>query len=240
LRSEEREAVEHALSAADETFARFQDDPSSHYYQAEGRTPEETWTALTHEVGRVTGIALTEASSGERLTEADFDALHRGIFGPVFGSAKTLPVRQFRQEVEFNIVVGERGTPENMRRGGNSAKTLPKTFRKIVKGLDAAFMERDEALREKRPRSVMDATRPAARAYGRLCAAHPWFDGNGRTAYPLLSFALVRLGIPAVAVLDTEDFQWCLGRAMLNTTNRDVEPLAEFLAKTIHSSDTNG
>ena len=147
-------------------------------------------------------------------------------------------MRKHREQVEFGIVLGERHRPQGKLTIGMSAKTLPKRLRELVKGLDTAFGERDRAVRNGRTRQIMTATIPAARAYGRLLAAHPWMDGNGRTAFPVLSFALVRLGAPAVAVLESEDFQWCLGQAM-QRKRRNVEPLAEYLAEIIRSSDSS-
>jgi hypothetical protein len=138
LASEEREAVVAALSVADETFASFSDDPSSHYCCAAELTPEETWQALTHEVARVTGIAIMEAANGGRLAIADFERLHRGIFEPVFGS-ETLRMRKYREQVEFGIVLGERDNPQQRTTTGMSAKTLPRRLRELVRGLDAAF-----------------------------------------------------------------------------------------------------
>ena len=86
-------------------------------------------------------------------------------------------------------------------------------------------------------RKVFDATLPAAAAYGKFLADHPYIDGNGRTAFPLLSFALIRLGLVAVAVPETQDFHWCLGRAM-RRSKRDPVPLARYVKDLIVSSGT--
>jgi fido (protein-threonine AMPylation protein) len=202
-------------------------------------TPEETWHAVTRQVGRVNGLAAIEASRGGELHQSDFEAMHRAIFEPVFGE-KALRVRTYHERVEYGIVLGARERPEHKPQRGISPKSLPKTLKATARDLNKAFAARDKAVSSGRSRKVIDATRPATRAYSRFLADHPFMDGNARTASPLLGFALVRLGLLTVAVQDTEDFQWCLGQAMHRHRRRDVEPLSEYLANLIQTADNRG
>jgi fido (protein-threonine AMPylation protein) len=187
-------------------------------------------------VARVTAIAALEADRGGSLRWADFEAIHRGIFEPVFG-AQTLRMRRHEEQVTYGIALGKREQPRFREQAGISGRTLPKRLREIARSLDSAFEERDAAVRDRRRRSVIDATRPAADAYGRFLAAHPFFDGNGRTAFPILNFALVRLGLLTVAIPETDGFHWCLGQRMQRNGRANAEPLAEYLRDLIIASD---
>lgn len=109
LSSEEQGIAQGALIAARSTFADFADAEESHYYCADGLTPEETWHAITAEVARVTAIAAVEARDGGVLSAADFHAIHRAIFAPVFGS-RTLEQRKYEEDVTYGIVLGSSST----------------------------------------------------------------------------------------------------------------------------------
>lgn len=236
LSEPERRIAEGALHAAAATFATFKDDPQSHYYQAPSKSPEETWSAIATEVGRVTTIAAVEALGGGHLSGDDFDAIHDGVFRPVFGD-ETLHRRRYEEAVAYGIVLGPSSQePEFRRQKGISGRSLPKRLEAIASSLTVAFDQRDEAVARGEVRRVIDATRPASRAYASFLSTHPYWDGNGRTAFPILTFALIRLGLLAVAVPDTDEFHWCLGRGMLRGGKTDFEALAQFLAELIHRS----
>lgn len=172
-----------AFAAAAATFADFQDEADSHYYRAASMTATETWHALTVETARVTAISAVEANQGGRLEEGDFEDLHQAIFAPVFGG-QTLAVRRYEEAVTYGVVRGPRDTPDfSARQWGISARSLPKRLAEIAGDLSEAIQGRDDAVAGGQPRRIIDATRPAARAYCRLLAAHPFVDGNGRTAF---------------------------------------------------------
>ncbi len=87
---------------------------------------------------------------------------------------------------------------------------------------------------------VVDAIWPAARAYARFLGAHPYWDGNGRTAFPILNFALIRLGLLAIAVPESDEFHWCLGHGMRRDGKASAEPLAWHLEDIIRRSRAGG
>jgi fido (protein-threonine AMPylation protein) len=234
LSADQRAFAENTLAAAASTFANFADAEESHYFCARGRTPEETWLAVTTEVARVTAILAAQAEAGHELSVDDVDAVHRGIFRPVFGE-ETLRMRRHREQVEYGIVLGPRNEPRRTTQLGKSAKSLRRSLAEALAALHSAIEARDRAVARGVQRQILDATRPAAAFYGRFLADHPYMDGNGRTAFPLLSFALIRLGLLAVAVPESSDFHWCLGRAM-RRSGRDPEPLAIYLRDLIRSS----
>jgi fido (protein-threonine AMPylation protein) len=240
LSPEERSIADGVLVAARATFAAFADHEDSHYYEAPGLTPEETWQTITAEVGRVTAIAAIEARDGGELSAADFHAIHAAIFAPVFGQ-ETLEQRQFEQAVSYGIVLGS--YPEDLRhlrQGGISGRSLARRLREISADLRGAIAASDEADARGDEHRIIDATRPAARAYACFLGAHPYWDGNGRTAFPILNFALIRLGLLAVAVPESDRFHWCLGQGMRRDGKRSFEPLAMHLEEIIRSSQAGG
>lgn len=203
-------------------------------------TPEETWETITAEVGRVTAIAAIDARDGGELSAADFHAIHMAIFGPVFGK-ETLAQRQFEEAVSYGIVLGS--FPEDLRhrrQGGISGRSLGRRLREISADLRSAIAESDQADARGEEHRIIDATRPAARAYARFLGAHPYWDGNGRTAFPILNFALIRLGLLAVAVPESDKFHWCLGQGMRRDHRASFEPLAMHLEEIIRSSQAGG
>ena len=236
LSEEEKGIAEGALATARATFADFADAAESHYYRAVDLSPEETWTAITAEVARVTAIAAVEARDGGSLSAGDFHAIHRAIFEPVFGD-RTLAQREYEEAVSYGIVLGD--FPDDllhMRQNGISGRSLPRRLREISADLRRAFDESDEIDRRGESHLLIDAVRPAARAYARFLGAHPYWDGNGRTAFPILNFALIRLGLLAIAVPETDEFHWSLGQGMRRGGKASCEPLALHLEKIIRSS----
>jgi prophage maintenance system killer protein len=241
LTDREHVLADRAVSAAQETFPAFKEEPESHYYQAPGLSPEETWHAITAEVGRVTTIAAIDAAqgaargSGSLLAADDFEAMHSAIFRPIFGDS-TLRIRQRDEQVTYGITLGPRDKPQQKKQDGISARSLPWRLRSIARDLERAAKLRDAAVAEGVSRRAITTTRAAAKAFSQLLANHPWMDGNGRTAFPLLNYALVRMGLLLVAVKETKDFHWCLGRAM-RRSHRETEPLAVYLRDLIVASE---
>ncbi len=123
-----------------------------------------------------------------------------------------------------------------MRQNGISDRSLPRRLREISADLRLAFEESDAIDRRGQSHRLVDAIRPAARAYARFLGGHPYWDGNGRTAFPILNFALIRLGLLAIAVPETEEFHWCLGQGMRRDGNASWEPLTLYLEKIIRNS----
>jgi fido (protein-threonine AMPylation protein) len=236
LSEEERGIADGALVTARATFADFADARESHYYRAADLSPQETWRAITAEVARVTAIAAVEARDGGSLSAGDFDAIHQAIFEPVFGG-QTLTQRRYEEGVSYGIVLGE--FPDDLqhkRQDGISGRSLPRRLREISADLRRAFGESDEIDRRGGSHQLIDAVRPAARAYARFLGAHPYWDGNGRTASPILNFALIRLGLLAVAVPESDEFHWCLGQGMRRDRKASAEPLARYLERIIRNS----
>jgi prophage maintenance system killer protein len=149
--------------------------------------------------------------------------------------ASTLGQRRHEQQVSFGIVLGTRANPKQRVVNGLGARSLPHRLNTMCSQLSNAFEESDQAVRRNEYSTVLDAVLPAAKAYCQFLAWHPYFDGNGRTAFPILTFALIRMGLIAVAVPESQEFHWCLGQGM-RRNKRDFGPFARHVEDIIKRS----
>lgn len=84
---------------------------------------------------------------------------------------------------------------------------------------------------------LREATFPSAAFYAKLLSTHPCFDGNGRTAYVALQYALIRLGATGVALPDHDEQQWALGQGLRpGGRHQNYEALADLFERTIRAS----
>lgn len=232
LDPEERQLAEAAVQAAHTSFAGFAEKPGPDYHQAPGLTAEETWTRVAEELARVSALATLEGFRDQTLEVADIALIHQGIFEPVFGE-KTLGFRSLRKHgVQFPIVTGTREDPHPGVRRGTGDKQVKQNLGKAL----AAF-ERDlVALQEADHPSIHDAARATVRLYAKVIGIHPFFDGNGRTAWAVFSYALQRCGLVEIAVPPSDATRWALGRALRQDGSQSYEPLTDIVVDVIRSS----
>jgi prophage maintenance system killer protein len=69
----------------------------------------------------------------------------------------------------------------------------------------------------------------AVRLYTKVLSIHPFVDGNGRTAFTILQYALVRSGLACVALDDYAEHQWALGAALRIDSRQSYDPLQALL-----------
>ncbi|HVC07163.1 MAG TPA: Fic family protein [Solirubrobacterales bacterium] len=235
LDSEERQLVGPAASAARRTFAGFAEKPGSEYHQAPGLTPEKTWKAIATELGRVSALTTLEGNRDRPLEAADIELIHRGIFEPVFGE-KTLGFRSRKgDEVTFPIVVGSREEPRRIERRGSGGKQVLPNLGRALKGFERELEALDSRRAPDKP-NVSDAALPAVKLYAKVIGTHPFFDGNGRTAWAVFSYALQRCGLVEVAGPPTPATRWALGRALRDGGSQSYDPLTAIVAETIKGS----
>jgi fido (protein-threonine AMPylation protein) len=226
---------EAAVAAAESTFERFRDDSDSDYYEAPGLTPVETWREIRARVGLVAAGAVELALHDSVLTPSLLSDWHARIFESTFpADAGTL--RSGRDTVTYGYVVGPRDRVVNKTGRGTRARALPRRLRRICEEFNRTAADLQDA---EAPR-LIDVTYPAARLYAKLLSAHPWRDGNGRTCYVALQFALVRLGTLSVSLSDYTEQQWRLGRALRTGGGQSYEPLATYLAEKIRAVEAEG
>lgn len=236
LDPEERGLVLPVSELALQTFAGFEERTDSTYHKAYGLTPEDTWARVAQEIGRVTALTTLEGHRDQSLGVADIELIHRGVFEPVFGEG-TLGFRSRRaEEVTYPIVVGVLDDPRLKSRRGTGGKQVTRNLGRALR----AFEREIAALRSKpasdRP-TVSEAATPAVKLYAKVIGIHPFFDGNGRTAWAVFAYALQRCGLVEIAMPPTATTRWALGRALRPDGSQDYRPLIELVASAIKGQD---
>jgi fido (protein-threonine AMPylation protein) len=232
LDSQERHLAEATVQAARASFAGFEEKPGADYHRAPELTAEETWSRVAEELARVSALATLEGYRDGTFQVADIELIHRGIFEPVFGE-RTLSFRSLRTHgVEFPIVTGARTEPHLGVRRGTGGKQVRQNLGKALK----AF-ERDlKTLKEADRPPLHEGARAAIRLYAKVIGIHPFFDGNGRTAWAVLSYALQRCGLIEIAVPPSDETRWALGRALRQDGSQSYEPLTDIVVNAIRNS----
>ena len=127
------------------------------------------------------------------------------------------------------------GTLEEARqvgRRGSGGKQVKPNLGKALAGF-----ERDVATLETTARPpIGSAAQAAVKLYAKVIGIHPFFDGNGRTAWAVLSYALQRCGLVEIAVPPSPATRWALGRALRQDGSQSYEPLTEIVVEAIKRS----
>lgn len=232
LDPEERKLAEATVEAARTSFAGFEEKPGSDYDQAPGLTPAETWARVAEELGRVSALTTLEGYRDHAIEVGDIELIHKGIFEPVFGE-ETLDFRSLRKHgVQFPIIVGTREHPHPKVRRGTGGKQVRQNLGKAL----AAFERDVEALEAAARPPLHDATRAAVRLYAKIVGIHPFFDGNGRTAWAVFSYALQRCGLVEIAIAPSDETRWALGQALRQDGSQSYEPLTDIAVAAIKDS----
>jgi len=231
--AEESRLAGAARSAAHATFRRFRDEPESCFYEAPGKTPEETWEEIREQVAATAAVAAVKGSRKETVSLADLAGWHRSVFETTF------PDRcgQLRDHEEsYGYVVGSRQSPIVKEGRGTGWRRVPRRLAAICAEFNREAARLDPLTAEQ-GLTLADATRAAARLYAKFLSIHPFEDGNGRTSFVLLSYALVRVDAVMVELADHAELQWALGRALQpGGRSSGIEPLAELLAEKIRTA----
>jgi fido (protein-threonine AMPylation protein) len=232
LDAEEQELVKPAIAAARRSFSGFKERPKAEYHRAPGLNPEETWARVAEELGRVSALAALQGFRDIPLVLDDIELIHRGIFEPVFGE-KTLGFRsRSKDKVEFPIVVGKESGPVIRQRRGSGVKQLRPNLGKAV-----ASFEREAAdLGAKKEPALADAALVAVKLYAKVIGIHPFLDGNGRTAWAIVSYALQRCGLVELAIPPSDTTRWALGQALRHGGSQSYKPLTDLVVNAIRDS----
>jgi fido (protein-threonine AMPylation protein) len=210
------------------------DEEVSAYFQAPGLTPAETMDRIHEELRRVTALIAIDAGQDRRLVAEDARLIHQAVFEPVFGE-QTLPMRWVGHPgVTYPVwKAGQDGKPESHTQSGNAPRQLRGRLRKAFDQLDQEVVALQA---QEGGATLLEAVLPAAKIYAEIVALHPWEDGNGRTAWLVMTHTLIRSGLLAVATQPTMEARLALGHAITRRRARDPLPLAEHLANTIKAS----
>ena len=173
------------------------------------------------------------AATAVQGQDADLTDWHRSIFQTSFpGESGELR----RHEETYGYVIGPRERPIPRQGRGTAWKRVPRRLCDICAEFNQEAERMDPMTAEQGLRLV-DATRVAAQLYSKFLSIHPFEDGNGRTSFVLLSYALVRVDAVIVELAEYAELQWALGRALQpGGRRRGIEPLAELLAEKIRSA----
>ncbi len=232
LDQDERKLVVPAIKAARTSFAGFEERPESDYRSAPGLTAEETWARVAEELGRVAALTTLEGYRDQPLSLSDIELIHEAIFEPVFGE-QTLGFRsRSTDRVEFPIVKGKREAPLIRSRRGSGGKQVRPSL-----GRALALFEREvAALSTQRSPALSEAALSAVKLYAKVIGIHPFFDGNGRTAWAVLSYTLQRCGLVEIAVTPSDATRWALGRALRQDGSQSYGPLTDLVVDAIRNS----
>ncbi len=233
LDPEERQLAEAAVQAARTSFAGFGEKEGSEYHQAGELTPSETWARVAEELGRVSALTTLAGHRDQALEVADIELIHHGIFEPVFGDQVLSLRSQKTDNVEFPIVKGTRSCPVVCTRHACGGRRVKENLRKAL-----AVFERDvAALIAIEEPELAEAVRVAVKLYAKVIGVHPFFDGNGRTAWSVFSYAVQRCGLVEVAISPSDETRWALGQALRQQDrSQSYEPLTELVANAIRNS----
>ncbi|HSS42691.1 MAG TPA: Fic family protein [Solirubrobacterales bacterium] len=233
LDPEERQLAEAAVRAAGTSFAGFEEKQESEYHQAPGLTPSQTWARVAEELGRVSALTTLAGHRDQGLVVADIELIHRGIFEPVFGDQ----VLGFRSEktdkVEFPVVKGSRDSPVVCTRHACGGRRVGEKLRKAL-----SVFEREVAtLAALEEPELAEAVHVAIKLYAKVIGIHPFFDGNGRTAWAVFSYAVQRCGLVEVAIPPSGETRWALGQALRQQDrSQSYKPLTDLVANAIRDS----
>jgi len=221
-----------AQFVAAQTFGPFNDGPDSPFYSANDLSPEQTWKEIAERVELATIVAAVHGTARRPITVDAIRRLHEIIFLTTFpGHAGHL--RQRKEEGQYGIVVG---TAEQPVVKGERATAGAR----VVQRLEEICHEFNEAVTDQeQPEATMlsDLVFIAVRLYAKVLSTHPFLDGNGRTAFTLLQYALARNDLACIALEDFDAHQRALGAALRRDGRQSYGPLqALIVGKLIEAS----
>jgi fido (protein-threonine AMPylation protein) len=213
-----------AQIAASQTFGPFNDEPESPFYAADDATPQQTWERIAERVSLATAAAVAHGATGQPISVENVSRLHEIIFSTTFPKdAGRLRTRG--EEAQYGIVIGtrERPVPSHARAsaGARVSTRLEKSCREFNDDIEATEGRQTILLEE--------LVLVAVRLYAKVLSIHPFVDGNGRTAFTILQYALVRSGLACVALDDYAEHQWALGAALRIDSRQSYDPLQTLL-----------
>jgi fido (protein-threonine AMPylation protein) len=204
---------------------RYRDDEDSRFYRTDRLSPEDTWKALSDELGRV----LMDAQRAFWRGRLELDAERvRWWHGAIFARHFPHDGGRFRRERAFFGVVTDGGGMRQIE--GTSPDALVRDLAEVC----AAFNSNTAQL-DQRGVGIAERTRVVAALYAGILRVHPFADGNHRAAFVALSAALWSLGLPAVEFADNKDMidhDSAVASALISPDG-DVGPFARLLATRI-------
>jgi fido (protein-threonine AMPylation protein) len=204
---------------------RYRDNEDSRFYKTASLSPENTWRALSDELGRV--LMGAQRAFWRRRLELDAERV-RWWHGAIFSRHFPHDGGHFRRERAFFGVVTDGGGMRQIE--GTTPDALVRDLAEVCAAFNSGTAQFD-----RRATGIAEQTRVVAALYAGILRAHPFADGNHRTAFVALSAALWSLGLPAVEFADDKDMTGhdsAVAPALISRDG-DIEPFARLLATRI-------
>ena len=205
--------------------ARYRDNEDSRFYKTDRLSPEDTWRALSDELGRV----LMDAQRAFWRGRLELDAERvRWWHGAIFARHFPHDGGRFRRERAFFGVVTGGGGMRQIE--GTAPDALVRDLAEVCAAFNGSTAQFD-----RHDIGITEQTRVVAALYAGILRVHPFADGNHRTAFVALSAALWSLGLPAVEFADDKDMTDHDSAVAPGLISRDgdIEPFARLLATRI-------
>jgi fido (protein-threonine AMPylation protein) len=211
--------------AAAQTFGPFNDVPDSPFYSAQELSPTQTWEQIAERVGLATIVAVVHGVAQRSITVDAVRRLHEIIFVTTFPEHAG-HLRKPREEGRYGVVLGTAEHPVVKSERATAGARVPRRLEEICREFNetAAAQEQPDTI------ALDELVLTAVRFYTKILSTHPFLDGNGRTAFTLLQYALVRNGLACVALEDFKAHQRALGAALRSDGRQSYVPLQALIA----------
>jgi fido (protein-threonine AMPylation protein) len=222
-----------ARAAAAQTFGPFNDSPDSPFYAAEDLSSELTWEHIAERVTLATSAAVVHGRAQRPITVNAIRDLHKIIFVTTFPEHAGR-LRQRNEEAQYGIVLGTAERPILQSARATAGSRVPKRLEQACTEFNETIAEQDK----QNTATLVSLVFIAVRLYAKILSIHPFLDGNGRTAFALLQYALVRCGLICVALEDFQAHQRALGAALRSDGRQSYLPLRDLLVDKLVRAST--
>ncbi len=213
-----------AQIAAARTFGPFNDMPDSPFYAADDLSAQQTWERIAERVVLATTVAAVHGAARRPITVETIRRLHEIIFRTIF-SEYAGHFRERNEEAEYGIVLGTAERPIVKSERATAGARVVSRLQRICREFNEAIEEQEQA-----DAIALDAlVFTAVRLYVKVLSTHPFVDGNGRTAFTILQYALARSQLACVALEDFDAHQRALGTALRSDGRQSYVPLQALM-----------
>lgn len=213
-----------AQIAAARTFGPFNDMPDSPFYSVEDLSPAQTWEQIAEHVVLATTVAAVHGAARRPITIETICRLHEIIFMTTFPEHAGR-LRQRNEEGEYGIVLGTAEQPIAKGERATAGARVVSRLEQICREFNETVAEQDQS----DPIALDALVFTAVRLYAKVLSTHPFLDGNGRTAFTILQYALTRSGLACVALEDFDAHQRALGTALRSDGKQSYIPLQALI-----------
>jgi fido (protein-threonine AMPylation protein) len=226
-----------AIVPALRSFSAPLDKPDSPFYEAPGRTVDETWSHIRE---RMADLLAELGSRGVDEIDVSTERL-RADHWQVFGDLFPTDAGRFRWKHRGRWEVGVFGvaagsgpqSPVRQRRGAHP-KLVERQLANAFLGFHKSRADLERRMDSGEVIAKVTAATVAGQLYAKVLRIHPFVDGNLRAAYVTLQAALLGLGLAGVEFSDHRAHNEALAGALAPGGRRQsYAPLGELIANLI-------